>query len=206
MLRPLFQEMILPNIAFIGGGAEVSYFMEFKNLFEHYKIAFPILFLRNCALVIDKSSSQRMNKFGITVTDLFSDVEEIIKSFTQKQAGDSYEMNDERIELEKLFQQLKTKAIAQDKSLENQIAAEQTRILKFIQSLEERLLKTEKKKHEDSIQQIRKLKEKLFPENSLQERYDNFISFYLTMGKDFFNIIHESFDPFEKKFTVITPQ
>ena len=206
VLRPLYQEMILPNIAFIGGGAEVSYFMEFKNSFEHYKIAFPILFLRNCALVIDKSSAARMNKFGITQTSLFTDVEEIIKSFTQQQAGDSFQMNEERSELEKLFQQLKSKTAALDKTLENQIAAEQTRVIKFIQSLEERLLKTEKKKHEDSIQQIRKLKEKLFPDNSLQERHDSFIAFYLSHGVEFFNIIHEAFDPFERKFSIIQLQ
>ena len=206
VLRPLYQEMILPNIAFIGGGAEVSYFMEFKNSFEHYKIAFPILFLRNCALVIDKSSATRMNKFGLTETSLFADIEEIIKSFTLQQTGDSFEMNEERIELEKLFQQLKSKISALDKTLENQIAAEQTRVLKFIQSLEERLLKTEKKKHEDSIQQIRKLKEKLFPDNSLQERHESFIAFYLSHGVEFFNIIHEAFNPFEKKFIVISLQ
>ena len=206
VLRPLYQEMILPNIAFIGGGAEVSYFMEFKNSFEHYKIAFPILFLRNCALVIDKSSAARMNKFGITETSLFTDTEELIKSFTLQQAGDSFQMNEERSELEKLFQQLKSKTSALDKTLENQIAAEQTRVMKFIQSLEERLLKTEKKKHEDSIQQIRKLIEKLFPDNSLRERHESFIAFYLSHGDEFFTIIHEAFDPFEKKFSVISLQ
>ncbi len=204
VLRPLYQEMILPNVVFIGGGAEVSYFMEFKSLFVNYKIAFPVLFLRNCALVIDKSSEERMAKFGIIARALFSDDEEVIKSFTLKKAGGSLEMNEERQELEIIFQQLKSKTLMFDKTLENQIAAEQTRVLKFIQSLEERLLKTEKKKHENSIQQIRKLKEKLFPDNSLQERHESFITFYLTHGVKFFDIIHEAFNPFEEKFTVIS--
>jgi bacillithiol synthase len=33
ILRPVFQEVILPNIAFIGGGGELAYWMELKKVF-----------------------------------------------------------------------------------------------------------------------------------------------------------------------------
>ena len=54
VMRPLYQEYILPNIAYVGGGAEVVYWLELKSNFEHYKVDFPILILRNSGLVIPK--------------------------------------------------------------------------------------------------------------------------------------------------------
>jgi uncharacterized protein YllA (UPF0747 family) len=53
-MRPLYQECILPNIAYIGGGAEVVYWLELKSNFDFYKVDFPILILRNSALVVRK--------------------------------------------------------------------------------------------------------------------------------------------------------
>jgi bacillithiol synthase len=41
ILRGLYQETILPNIAFIGGGGELAYWLELKAVFEHYQVPFP---------------------------------------------------------------------------------------------------------------------------------------------------------------------
>ena len=203
VLRPLYQEMILPNVAFIGGGAEVSYFLELKKLFANYQIAFPIVLLRDSALLIDKTSAQRLNKLGINAEALFQDEEEIIKSFTKEKSGDAIQLNAEQKLLDEFFQALKSRTDIQSNIPGAQLEAEQVRMKKFIQSLEERLLKAEKKKHEDSINQIRTLKAKLFPSDSLQERNESFIGFYLTYGKEFFNVLHDAFNPLEKKFSVI---
>ena len=45
ILRPLFQEMILPNIVFIGGGGEMAYWLELKKVFEAAGVHFPMLLL-----------------------------------------------------------------------------------------------------------------------------------------------------------------
>jgi uncharacterized protein YllA (UPF0747 family) len=46
ILRGLYQETILPNLAFIGGGGETAYWLQLKDLFDHYKVPFPMLVLR----------------------------------------------------------------------------------------------------------------------------------------------------------------
>jgi uncharacterized protein YllA (UPF0747 family) len=47
ILRGLYQETILPNLAFIGGGGETAYWLQLKDLFKYYKVPFPMLVLRN---------------------------------------------------------------------------------------------------------------------------------------------------------------
>jgi len=202
VLRPLYQEMILPNIFFIGGGAEVSYFLLMKKMFDYFQIHFPIILLRDSALIIDKNSSEKISKLGLKTEELFFETEKLIKKWTLNHS-DNFQLEKEKSELKKVFDELNKTVVSKDKSLEQQVNAEWARSLKFIQSLEDRLLKSEKRKHEDSINQIRKVKEKLFPGNSLQERRVSFIEFYLSEGKKIFDLIHDSFNPLEQKFTIL---
>ena len=55
LYRPIFQEYILPNICYIGGPAEVAYWLQLKSVFESLNIAFPIILNRNSALLLDKT-------------------------------------------------------------------------------------------------------------------------------------------------------
>ena len=57
LMRPLYQESVLPNLAYIGGGAEVAYWMQLKTAFHQENIPFPILVLRNSLLLINKNQS-----------------------------------------------------------------------------------------------------------------------------------------------------
>ena len=50
--------------------------------------------------------------------------------------------------------------------------------------------------------EIKGLKEKLFPHNELQERFDNFIPYYLNYGNDFIRSLKKELTLLEKKFTV----
>jgi len=90
----------------------------------------------------------------------------------------------------------------QDSSLQASIFAEKKKQLKSLGKMEQKLRKSEKSKHQNSLNQISKIKGKLFPNNTLQERYDNIIPMYLNFGSSFIDELKEAFDPFEQKFTV----
>jgi bacillithiol biosynthesis cysteine-adding enzyme BshC len=53
ILRGLFQEIILPDVAWIGGGGELAYWLQLKDLFNNYSVPYPVLILRNSFLIID---------------------------------------------------------------------------------------------------------------------------------------------------------
>ena len=61
LMRPLYQESILPNLAYIGGSAEIAYWMQLKDAFDEENIPFPLLFLRNSVLILD----QKQLKIGL---------------------------------------------------------------------------------------------------------------------------------------------
>ena len=93
-----------------------------------------------------------------------------------------------------------------DKSLFSSINSEKIKQNKSLQKLEKKLLKSEKQKHENSLSQITKIKKKLFPNSSLQERFNNFIPFYLTYGKKFIETLKEELNPLDTNFLILSLQ
>ncbi len=75
--------------------------------------------------------------------------------------------------------------------------------LKTIQNIEGRLIKAEKQKEEVTINQIKNIKEKLFPKGSLQERQDNLTLLFLLMGFDAIDLLMAKLNPLEQEFKII---
>ncbi len=202
--RPLYEEVILPNLAYIGGPGELAYWLELKGMFDFYKVNFPVLVLRNCFLVIDEASSKRIEKLQINIEELFNTGDQLAKDFVNKNATDELSLSKERLQLERLMDTVSKKAVQLDPSLKGSVEAEKAKFLNGIHALEQKLIKAEKKKFEIEINQLQKLKEKLFPNNGLQERYENLSTFYLKEGKEFLNTIYKYSEGLPKRFKVLS--
>lgn len=203
ILRPLFQETIFPNLAYIGGGGEIAYWLERKAQFEHYNLPFPMLIRRCSVLWIDKGSSKRMAKLALAAEAIFGETEKLLKQYVLDNTEAELSLAKEQANLIQVFEAIMVKTKAVDPSLERGVMAQQVQMQKAIEKLEQRLIRAEKKKNETSLEQIRKLKEKLFPNNGLQERQDNFLAYYSRYGDLFLDTLKANLNPLEKKFVVI---
>ena len=201
--RPLFQEKILPNLAYIGGGGEIAYWLERQSQFEHFGINFPMLIRRDSVLWVDNGSLKKLEKLDLEIQDFFQKEDEIIRQYVEKESTEELTLKDQKESLQKVFEEIKSFAEKIDPTLSKSIMAEHTKQQKVIDQLESRIIRAEKQKHDIAINQIRALKSKLFPNNGLQERHDNFIPFYFKYGEEFFNILKEHLDPLEKKVTIV---
>ncbi len=203
ILRGILQESILPNIAFIGGGGELSYWMELKALFAHFQVPFPLLVLRNSALWADDKSVKRLQKVGLEPKDLFSDTELLIGEFVKKNTREELVLKEEYQEVELLYQKLERKAENIDVTLKASVGAERTKALRSIGKLEHKFLRAEKNKFAWQSDLIRNVKKELFPHNGLQERVENLLPFYAAYGRVFIDTLYHQLDPENKGFTII---
>ncbi|WP_462222583.1 bacillithiol biosynthesis cysteine-adding enzyme BshC [Ferruginibacter sp.] len=203
ILRPVFQEMILPNIAFIGGGGEIAYWLELKKVFEEVGVPYPVLVLRNSFLIIEKNHQALLDKLNFTVADLFKTEEQLMNQLVKRESGLQLSLKNEMQTLEGFYTTLQHTATAIDSSLQKHTAALQTQALKKITALEKKMLKAEKKKFEAQQRQLQKLKIVLFPHNNLQERIENFIPFYAKWGDDFIKALYENSLALEQQFIIL---
>jgi bacillithiol biosynthesis cysteine-adding enzyme BshC len=203
VLRPLYQECILPNIVFTGGPAELSYWLELKDLFNHYKVPMPVLLHRCSAMIIDKGSNEKLSKFGIKPTELFQPVEELVGNFVKEMKVDTAFFKNANEAVSTAFFELGQNISKTDSTLKATVESEFHKVTSSIKMLEEKLIRSLKKKNETEINQIRKLKEKLFPSGKLQERTESFIPFFLTDGLEFIELLKENLDPLAGEFIIL---
>ncbi len=203
VLRPLYQEHILPNIAYIGGAGELAYWLQYKSLFAAAQISFPVLVLRNSVMVVDETIKSKIEKLGFSAKDFFSSEEKLINEFIAANSSSETTLTTEQEKLKELFASIKTKATQVDATLEASIEAELQKQLKVIEQLESRIQRTEKKKHDTSINQLKSVREKLFPANGLQERHENFIPFYLRYSSSFIQTLKEKLQPLDCRFLIL---
>ncbi len=203
VMRPLYQEVILPNLAYIGGGAEVTYWLQLKANFDHYHIPFPILLLRNSVQFIDKRSEQRMHILGISQRDLFNDTLQLENDWIKSHINLQFSLSEEEKAINAVFDQIKANAFIIDKTLAQSADAAKTRALKLISNLEKKMLRAEKRKHKTSLAQIESLKGKLFPSGGLQERVMNIAPMYVAYGDGFIDSLLEHLKPLDNKFTIL---
>ncbi len=203
ILRGVFQETVLPNIAFIGGGGELAYWLELKKVFEAVNVPYPMLILRNSFLWINKKQCERLNKLGFTTNDSFKNQDELLNELVLKNSSKQLSIANEVEQINAVYKQLQIVSGDIDVTLSEHTKALHTKVLKQLKALEKKILRAEKRNFETQQRQINKLKQELFPSNSLQERQENFSLLYSQFGKEWMQVIYNSSQGLVQQFGVI---
>lgn len=202
VLRPLYQESILPNLAYVGGPAEIAYWLQLKSTFDHYKLPFPVLLPRNFALIVSGMLAAKLDRLLLQPADLFEGFN-LAKAKMLRTAGVAEtDLSEEMVQLKKLFLSIQEKAEVVDSSLTGFIAAERARVEKILENIAKRIVKAEEQKQETGIRQLETIVNRLFPDGGLQERTDNFLNFYIN-DQSFIAALLECFDPFDFRFNIL---
>jgi len=201
--RPLYQECVLPNVAYLGGPAEVAYWLELKNCFNQFEIPMPAVMLRSCALIIDHHTNSKLNKLGISYDEIFSPADDLIKDMLRKQEDDNDLIDATATSMEKEFARLEEKVAKVDPTLVPAIKAESSRTISSLKTIGEKIMRARKRKHETEVGQIVKLKQRLFPDGQFQERVESSIQYYQIWGRSFIDSLVDSFDPLNKQYNLL---
>lgn len=203
VLRPLYQETILPNLAYIGGGGELAYWFQLKDVFEEAGIGFPILMLRNSVMWVSANELRKADKLGIGLEDLFGEQNDLIKSVVRRLSEQQLSLADQKNEITAVFDKVADLAEKIDPTLRKMVLADEARAVKSLEVIEKKMIKAEKDKSALAVNQINSLYEKLLPGGGLQERHDNFLEYYLRYGATWLAQISEALSPLDQSFILI---
>lgn len=202
ILRPLYQEFLLPNLAFIGGGAEISYWLERKNQFEYFHIDFPMLIRRNSIMIVETHQVEKISQLGLRWEDLFLPYDALCKKWLETHENE-YDFNaiEQAIGIvETLFTEkaadVDTTLIASSKALANQIR-------QLSDKLSQKITKALKNKHEVQCLKLQKIQNQLNLPDQLQERKNGFIYYRSLYGAKWTKEMIDLLDPFQKDFLLI---
>jgi bacillithiol biosynthesis cysteine-adding enzyme BshC len=205
ILRPLYQEMILPNLAYVGGPAEVVYWLELKAMFQHFNIPFPILLPRNFALVVDTQSGRKLSRTGLDLQEFFEEKNYLFNHWVTRNSSHDLSLGEAMKTLSALAADIRDRSEKIDSTLGPMVSAETKRMQNVLEKIEKKMLRAEKRLQSDRLRQIEAVRDELFPNGALQERTDNFLNFY-QKDHEFIHKLIEHLDPFDFQFHALSYQ
>lgn len=204
VLRPVYQEVILPNLNYIGGLGELAYWLQLKGVFKAVNVPYPFIQARNSFLIIDGVTKDRMNKVSMTIDQLFMDTDHLKRKFVEEHHEEELDFT----KVEQSWYSLKNNYMKLtdnlDLNIQKSVESDLVRIEKQVGQLKEKLFKGAKSKHEKSLKMIDQIKDKLFPEGALQERVVNSFQFSPTGNyNQFINQIYHHIQPMSPDFMIL---
>lgn len=203
LMRPVYQEKILPNIAYIGGNAEIMYWLELKDYFSHISIPFPILIPRNSMLFLQEKIVKKIEKLDLKIEDFFQN----FVTITNHKILDNNTILKLLEEKENLlmnqFSELKSIAETTEKSFGNMVKAEEVRQLKSFKRMKKRLLHAEKIKQNELLERLENLFLDVHPSKTWQERIYNFSVFFADQGYSWLETCLEEMVVQESKLIIV---
>lgn len=203
LMRPVFQETVLPNLAYIGGNAEIMYWLELKDYFEELKLPFPILIPRNSMLFLTEKTVGKMDKLEVKINDFFENFTAITNAKILENSEIPLQLDNAEQILKNQFLKLKSEAENTDVTFGNLVKAEETRQLKSFSRMRKRLLRAEKTKQRELLERLEKLFLEVHPSKNWQERVYNFSVFFADFGYDWIKFCMEEMVVEDSKLIIV---
>lgn len=206
LLRPLYQETVLPNIAYVGGGAEVSYWLQLKWLFQAVQIPMPVVLLRTSAAFLSAKQEKLREQLGLSMADLFQPLNVLRDRIAHAGSGVSTDIGRERASLEAFHRQLRTRAVSIDPTLGASAEATEKRALRMLENLRHKMDRALRRREAVQLERLQRLMDPLFPDGALHERRDNFLPLYARSGPAVIDRLLGQLDPIEGRFSVFVEE
>lgn len=203
ILRPVFQETILPNVAFIGGGGELAYWLQLKLVFDAANIPYPVLVLRNSFLFYNKMQEQKLAKMNYHIVDIFQTAETLLSNYVVKHSENDISLNYFLAATKANYAAIKPNVAKVDETLVKHLEALTVNAIQKIEELEKKMLRAEKRKYLDQKNQLINIKKELFPNDNLQERIENMAYLYARFGNALFDTILAASTGLQQEFGLI---
>jgi bacillithiol biosynthesis cysteine-adding enzyme BshC len=201
VLRPVYQETILPNLAYIGGPGEIAYWLQLKGVFATHSIPFPMIVLRNSMLLLPKSILHKLDKRSITIEQLFIAENELVKQFIQ--AEHPLIIDEEAILIEQTIQAAIDKLMPFDNKIAAQLIGWKLAATQQLITLKKEIVKSKKEKSEADIQLLLAIKHQLFPNNEPQERHDTLVQYTGNYYKESIALLKKQILPLSHTMDVV---
>ncbi len=203
LMRPLYQEFLFPNVAFVGGGGEIAYWMQLRACFKHVSIPYPVLFRRFSAFYFDKSLLTKIAKTAFQPADFLKPYQELENEFISTHSNSVISIDEQLDCIQDQLQKINLAGKSLDVPTQISIESEIQKILKSLDQITAKRNKVIKIKYDQDLQNIQKIKFALFPNHSIQERFYSFLPMYFNFGEAFFDFIENSYSPGKFEVTMI---
>ncbi|HEU5450395.1 MAG TPA: bacillithiol biosynthesis BshC, partial [Terriglobales bacterium] len=173
LLRPVVQDFLLPNLAYIGGPAEVAYFAQGAVVYEHILGRVTPVLPRFSASIVDSRAQRHLARYHLQLTDLFHGPERLRDMLALRSLPEDLQLKFDRAAeaVEGSLHSIRTSLSTLDPTLVEAASKAGSKMLYQLRRLGMRAAHAELRKSGEISRHADELSTALFPEKGLQERH-----------------------------------
>jgi bacillithiol biosynthesis cysteine-adding enzyme BshC len=183
VLRPLYQEYILPNIAYVGGAAEISYWLQLRQVFVAAHVDFPVPVLRDGFAFLPEKEAERFLALGLPIENLLKTPAENLKTYVQSIQGNNLSVQSEIKAIHTLIEELKRRYAGILSQPPDFFGASEHKLTKELKKLEKKALRSAARNEKETAAFLQSVYNKLFPGGVLSERKESIIEYWGLLGE-----------------------
>jgi len=196
LLRPLYQDAVLPTVAYVGGPSEIAYFGQLKGVYEAFGLPMPVVYPRKSLTIVEGKIDHILKKYHLSVPDLWRNAAGAIGDVTKEDIPDSVGQALLRVRdhLEGGYASLKAEILAFDPGLAESVDLAKGKMNQQLNFLEKKARQAATKRNDIAVRQLHKAVDNLFPNQRLQERVFNIVPYLIKYGDAFMDKIDQTID------------
>lgn len=197
ILRPVYQEYILPNVCYVGGPGEISYWLQLKGVFDQIDLPFPILMPRSSCLVLSEKRFHQLKSFPGMETRFHPSADRFVQSWVIDAFPADENWNALKSKYDALAQELSNLLVQAEGSLEGKAKAIVKRQSNDFERAEKSLRKAWKKKNEAAVHRLEAIHAEVYPLGTFQERKENYFYLNQQAGGNLLSFLLEKLPAYE---------
>lgn len=192
ILRPVYQETILPNIAYVGGAGEIAYWLQLRDVFRTFKTYYPLPIIRKSYVLIASKQLNWLQNQDLSLIDLFGDFDILLNRYTQNLTTNEISLGEEIKQIKSIYQSILKKGLEISPQLEKVVLGDEKRAISSIQNVEKRFLNAEKQNLNVAISKLKNIRSKILPHNTPMERHDGFLQHWVNPKNNLSDLLQEN--------------
>lgn len=200
VMRPVYQEFILPNLAYVGGPGEISYWLQLAGVFSILKVQFPLLICRNTFLFTDVHTRRVLKKLKLRLDEIFQGKERLQKIILHKLLPTSEEKLMQETQM--MFQKLIDETTHMDNQISSELIKAKNAQVHILKKNIQRLNAVKKAMLDKELSDLDYVYSFLLPNGAPAERMWNFMSLQVSIDI-FIELIYKRSAPMPEGVTVV---
>lgn len=192
VLRPVVQEVLMPNIAYVGGPGEIAYHAQLTEVYGHFGRKMPVLVPRLQVTMVESDAVGIMRRYGLDIGDIFVKKQIEVENAFLKQV-DEYDVEGRFMHFRDAFVENYEALIGGlgpiHEEMGDLIAKNRGMMSGQIDYLEDKVRSHHRRRFKDELKDIAKVCGTVRPNGDLQERIINFSVIYAKLGKSWIDVL-----------------
>jgi bacillithiol biosynthesis cysteine-adding enzyme BshC len=193
LLRPVWQDYLLPTVAYAGGPAELAYLAQSRVLYDRLLGRMPVVLPRCGFTLLDGRAAKLLERFKMTVADTLVPEESLKARIAQAliPSGLAGHFDDTSADFTLRLERLEAEVKAFDPTLAAALTKGRSKILHQVEKIRRKTERETLRRDARATADAAYLGGLLYPHRHLQERLYSILPFVAQHGMDLAERIHE---------------